>query len=63
MPNPKNTEPIVLIIVTSLVVYGIIRSKKMNHLGKSWRHHIITPSMKALKMKSRVDREVKKASV
>ena len=59
--NGKNNESIVLIIVTSLVVYSIIRGKKMDYLGHRWRHHIIKPSMKALRMKSIVNRELKKS--
>ena len=62
MSTIKHTEPILLIIVTSIVVYGIIRGKKLNYLGRNWRHHIITPSMKALRMKSKMDREVKRVS-
>jgi hypothetical protein len=62
MPTPKNTEPIVLIIVTSLVLYSLVKSKKLNYLGEEWRHHIIKPSMKALKMKSKVNREIKKVA-
>ena len=56
----KNNEPIVLIIVTSIIVYSIIKGKKLDYLGHRWRHHIIKPSMKALRMKSVVDREVKR---
>ncbi|WP_448931373.1 hypothetical protein [Flavobacterium sp.] len=64
MPTPKHTEPVVLIIVTSIVVYSLItRRKKLSYLGKNWKHHIITPSMKALKMKSAVSREVKRANL
>jgi hypothetical protein len=61
MISGKNNEPIVLIIVTSIVVYSIIRGKKLDYLGHRWKHHIIKPSMKALRMKSIVDREVKRA--
>ena len=60
MITGKNNEPIVLIIVTSIVVYSLIRGKKLDYLGHRWRHHIIKPSMKALRMKSVVDREVKR---
>lgn len=60
MPTPKNTEPVILIILTSIAVYGIVRSKKLNYLGHHLRNHIISPSMKALKMKSVVTRELKK---
>ena len=56
----KNNEPIILIIVTSIVVYSLIRGKKLDYLGHRWRHHIIKPSMKALRMKSVMDREVKR---
>lgn len=56
----KNNEPIILIIVTSIVVYAIIRGKKLDYLGHRWRHHIIKPSMKALRMKTVMDREVKR---
>ncbi|MEK8179672.1 hypothetical protein WMW71_04910 [Flavobacterium buctense] len=60
MITGKNNEPIVLIIVTSIVVYSIIRSKKLSYLGHQWRHHIIKPSMKALRRKSIMDREIKR---
>jgi hypothetical protein len=62
MPTPKNTEPIILIIVTSLVLYSLVKSKKLNYLGQSWRHHIISPSMKAAKIKSKMERELKKTA-
>jgi len=61
MISGKNSEPIVLIIVTSIVVYSIIRGKKLDYLGHRWRHHIIKPSMKALRMKSIVNRELKRS--
>jgi len=61
MSTSRNTEPIILIIVTSIVVYSIIRGKKLSYLGHSWRHHIIKPSMKALKRKSIMDRKLKRA--
>lgn len=60
MSTPKHTEPIILIILTSIVVYHIVRGKKMTYLGRNWRHHIITPSMKALRIKSIMGRELKK---
>ncbi|QBZ98576.1 hypothetical protein GS03_02085 [Flavobacterium sangjuense] len=59
----KNTEPIILIIVTSVVLYSIIRSKKLNYLGHHLRHHIIKPSMKTLRMKSITERELKREMV
>lgn len=62
MPTPKNTEPIILIILTGIAVYALIKSKKGNHLRQNFRHHIITPSMKALRMKSIMNRELKKAT-
>ena len=62
MPTSKNTEPIILIILTSIAVYSIVRSKKFSYLGKNWKHHIITPSMKALRIKSIMDKEVKRVS-
>lgn len=62
MPTSKNTGPAVLIIVTSLVLYSLVRSKKLNYLGQSWKHHIIKPSMKAKKIKSKIGRELKKAT-
>jgi hypothetical protein len=61
MITGKNSEPIVLIIVTSIVVYSIIRGKKLSYLGHHWRHHIIKPSMKALRRKSIMNRELKRA--
>ncbi len=60
MDTSKNTEPIILIIVTGLVVYSIIRSKKLSYLGHNLRHHIIKPSMKTLRMKSIMSRELKR---
>jgi hypothetical protein len=60
MSTLKNTAPIVFIILTSIVVYSIIRGKKLNYLGHHLRHHVITPSMKALRMKSIVGRELKR---
>lgn len=61
MHTPKNSEPIVFIIViTSIALYSIIRHKKLNYLGQKWKHHIVSPSMKPLKIKSKVDREVKR---
>lgn len=63
MPTPKNTEPIVLIIVTSIVVYSIIKGKKLDYLGHHLRHHVIKPSMKALRMKSIAERELKREIV
>ncbi|MCF6132325.1 hypothetical protein [Flavobacterium wongokense] len=60
MSTPKNTEPIILILLTGLAVYTIIRGKKLDYLGHSLRHHIIKPSMKALKMKSKTNRELKR---
>ncbi len=60
MSANKHTEPVILIIVTSLIVYSIIRGKKLNYLGHHLRHHVIKPSMKALRMKSIVDRELKR---
>ena len=60
MITGKNNEPIILIIVTSIVVYSIIRGKNLRYLGHRWRHHIIKPSMKALRMKTVVNREIKR---
>lgn len=62
MISGKNNEPILLIIVTSIVVYSIIRGKKLSYLGLRWKHHLIRPSMKTLRMKSIVDREVKRTA-
>ncbi|WP_333600207.1 hypothetical protein [Flavobacterium sp.] len=56
MPTVKNTVPIVLIILTGIAVYSLMRSKKL----KNWRHHIITPAMKTLKMKTIMNREYKR---
>lgn len=62
MSTVKNSEPIVLIIiVTSVLAYHIIKGKKFTYLGHHWRHHIITPSMKALRIKSILSRELKKS--
>jgi hypothetical protein len=61
MYNPKNTGPIVFIIVTSVVLYSLIRGKKLHYLGRHFRHHLISPSMKALRMKSISEREIKRA--
>nr|WP_294777170.1 hypothetical protein [uncultured Flavobacterium sp.] len=60
MISGKNNEPILLIIVTSMVVYTIIRGKKLSYLGHRWKHHIIKPSMKTLRMKSIINREIKR---
>ncbi len=60
MPTTKNTEPIFLIILTGIVVYSIIRGKKLSYLGHNLRHHIIKPSMKVLRMKSIMSRELKR---
>ena len=60
MFTSKNNESIVLIIITSMIVYSIIREKKLNYLGKNLKHHIIKPSMKTPKMKLIVNRELKR---
>ena len=60
MPIPKHTEPVILIILTSIAIYGLVRSKKLNYLGHHVRNHIIHPAMKVLKMKSIITRELKR---
>ncbi len=63
MATPKHTEPVILIVLTSIVVYTIItRGKKFSYLGHQWRHHIIHPTMKALKMKAVIGKELKRVS-
>ncbi len=62
MSTVKNTGPILLIIVASIVAYHVIRGKKVDLFGPKFRHHILTPSMKALRMKSKMDKELKRAT-
>ncbi len=63
MSTPKHNEPVVLIIITSMIVYGIIKGKKLDFLGHKLRHHVIHPTMKALKMKTVMERELKRELV